>query len=128
MTLPALSARVRQLADAARNNAYIVYAEGVPDDEREIALMLIRAEAEIERLREGYCSEAYIVMVQTQDVKALGKGRKRILAEQARRMASVGLGQGTPRSAGSRDRGRELAEDVLARLPDPDALDEERNS
>lgn len=77
---------------------------------------------ENDRLREGYCSEAYILMVQALDVKALGKGRRRILTEQALRMAAVGLRRGAPRAPGVS--AVRLAEDVLAQLAP--TSDEER--
>lgn len=72
---------------------------------------LRRLRAENERLRHGYCDEAYILMVQALDVKALAKGRRRILTEQAVRMAKVGLSKGWPRYQ-MRDVERR-AEDVL---------------
>jgi hypothetical protein len=56
-----------------------------------------RLRAENAMLRAAFCDEAYILMVQALDVKALGKGRRRILTEQALRMARVGLGEGYPR-------------------------------
>jgi hypothetical protein len=49
-------------------------------------------------LRAAFCDEAYILTVQALDVKALAKGRRKILTEQALRMARVGLGEGSPRS------------------------------
>lgn len=76
-------------------------------------------EADVVRLRDGFCDEAYILTVQALDVKALGKGRRRILTEQARRMASVGLEREWPRPNGgslnSRARLHRLAQNVLER-------------
>jgi hypothetical protein len=60
----------------------------------------IRAlEQEVTMLRLAFCDEAYILAVQTLDVKALGKGRRRILHAQAVRMLKVGLNEGLPRPA-----------------------------
>lgn len=80
-----------------------------------------RLRQENQRLRDGFCDEAYILMVQALDVKALGKGRRRILTEQAIRMAKVGLSQGWPRYGGRRERLHELAMDVLNQLGAADA-------
>jgi hypothetical protein len=56
-------------------------------------------------LRLAFCDEAYIVAVQTLDVKALGKGRREILTTQAIRMLRVGLNEGLPRYSRSTDIG-----------------------
>lgn len=66
--------------------------------------IVARMDEEIRALRLGFCDEAHILAVQALDVKALPKGRKRVLTEQAVRMAKVGLGLGRPRSS---DRGTE---------------------
>lgn len=64
-----------------------------------------KAEAENAMLRLAFCDEAYIVAVQTLDVKALGKGRREILIAQAIRMLKVGLNEGLPRSSRHEDAG-----------------------
>lgn len=85
--------------------------------------IVARMAEDIRALRLGFCDEAYILMVQALDVKALPKGRKRVLTEQAIRMAKVGLSLGRPRS---NDRGTESrAADVLGRLESPLTSDEE---
>lgn len=49
---------------------------------------------------EAMAAEARIIEAQTFDVKALGKGRRRILTEQVRRMYRASLGEGPPRTYG----------------------------
>jgi hypothetical protein len=46
----------------------------------------------VEHLRAAMAYEARVVEAQTLDVKALGKGRRRVLAEQVQRMRRVALG------------------------------------
>ena len=58
MSLASLSERVRRLADEARSNVYVAYAEGVPADERELAIVLMRAEAERDELARILALEA----------------------------------------------------------------------
>jgi hypothetical protein len=81
-----------------------------------------RLRAENEMLRLAFCDEAYIVAVQTLDVKALGKGRRRILAQQALRMARVGLSEGLPRYSRNTDDGlRRRARELVAELASIDS-------
>lgn len=84
--------------------------------------IVARMAEDIRALRLGFCDEAHILSVQALDVKAIPKGRKRILTDQAVRMARVGLGLGRPRSS---DRGTEhRAAEVLGQFESRPSSDE----
>lgn len=85
-----------------------------------------RLRAENEILRQAFGDEAYILMVQALEVKALGKGRRRILTEQALRMARVCLGEDYPRHVTYLSaRIPELAREVIRQLSP--AFDEDQD-
>lgn len=97
----------RTLPEGSRSSAVSEAIEHLDGSATGDPLEALRAQvedlvAENRALREGYASEARIVLAQALDVKALGQGRRRILVEQVKRMAHVALGQEPPRPRGGK--------------------------